>query len=318
MNILILEPKDYSKKALAMYSSLGRVYLWPDLNTKQKKTIKQKADVLVLRLAYKIDAGWFGTMPDLKVVATPTTGLNHIDLEEARKRGIKIISLKGHTHFLKDIPSTAEETFGLILALVRNLPWAFDDVKKGNWNRNAWKGWQLKGKTLGLLGCGRLGKIVARYARAFGMSVIGADPHVDARTMKRYGIAKVGMADLFRTSDIVSVHVSLESKTHNLVNEEHLKIMKPTAYLVNTARGEIIDEAALARALQKKWIAGAAADVLWDESSDGAHLKKSPLAAYARKHTNCIIVPHIGGATYDAMKITEEFIAGLVKKNFRK
>ena len=308
MIIQITESRDYSEKALAIYKSLGPVYL--------SASPRKDANVLVLRLAYKIDSSWMDKMPNLKVIATPTTGFNHIDLKEAKKRKIKVISLKGHTSFLKDVPSTAEETLALMTALVRKLPWAFDDVKKGNWNRDAWRGHQFIHKTLGLLGCGRLGKIVAKYGKALGMRILGTDPNIDAGTLTRQSIEKVLMEKLFRESDIVSVHVSLEPDTHNLVQEKHLKMMKSTAYLINTARGEIIDEKALLKALENKWIAGAALDVMRDEVG-GKHLKNNPLVKYAKTHDNLLIVPHLGGATYEAMHVTEDFIADLVKKYVR-
>ena len=308
MIIQITESRDYSEKALAIYKSLGPVYL--------SASPRKDANVLVLRLAYKIDSSWMDKMPNLKVIATPTTGLNHIDLKEAKKRKIKVISLKGHTSFLKDVPSTAEETLALMTALVRKLPWAFDDVKKGNWNRDAWRGHQFIHKTLGLLGCGRLGKIVAKYGKALGMRILGTDPNIDAGTLTRQSIEKVLMEKLFRESDIVSVHVSLEPDTHNLVQEKHLKMMKSTAYLINTSRGEIIDEKALLKALENKWIAGAALDVMRDEVG-GKHLKNNPLVKYAKTHDNLLIVPHLGGATYEAMHVTEDFIADLVKKYVR-
>jgi D-3-phosphoglycerate dehydrogenase / 2-oxoglutarate reductase len=148
------------------------------------------------------------------------------------------------------------------------------------------------------------------------MNVIGADPGVDLQIMRRCGIKKVSMNELFKKSDIVSVHVALEYNTHNLVKEKHFKLMKPSSFLINTSRGEIIDERALLKSLQKKWISGAALDVLQNEHSDGRHLKDNSLIEYAKANNNLIVVPHIGGATYDAMQITEEFIAKLVKKYF--
>src|SRR3989344_3771627 len=264
MIIQITESRDYSEKALAIYKSLGPVYL--------SASPRKDANVLVLRLAYKIDSSWMDKMPNLKVIATPTTGLNHIDLKEAKK--------------------------------------------KKNWNRDAWRGHQFIHKTLGLLGCGRLGKIVAKYGKALGMRILGTDPNIDAGTLTRQSIEKVLMEKLFRESDIVSVHVSLEPDTHNLVQEKHLKMMKSTAYLINTARGEIIDEKALLKALENKWIAGAALDVMRDEVG-GKHLKNNPLVKYAKTHDNLLIVPHLGGATYEAMHVTEDFIADLIKKYVR-
>lgn len=306
MITLITESIDYSAKALTTYRSLGKVYFGP----KPRKD----ANILVLRLAYKIDASWTDKMPNLKIIATPTTGLNHVDLKEAARRGIRVISLRGRTSFLKYIPSTAEETMALIFALVRKIPWAHEHVMSGGWNRDLFKGNQLIGKTLGLIGFGRLGKIVARYGKAFGMKILAHDPYLASRVFARYGAHRVALEQLLRSSDIVSLHVSLTEATKNLLREKHFRLMKPAAYFINTARGEIIDEAALLKALQKKWIAGAALDVIWNERGDGKHLKNNPLVAYAKTHRNLIIVPHIGGATYEAMAVTEEFIADQVKR----
>ncbi|MBI2466119.1 MAG: 3-phosphoglycerate dehydrogenase, partial [Candidatus Sungbacteria bacterium] len=124
---------------------------------------------------------------------------------------------------------------------------------------------------------------------------------------------KVGMEELFKSSDIISLHVLLTDDTYNLVKEKHLKSTKPSAYLINTARAELIEKGVLEKALKQKWIAGAAVDVLWDEKGDGSHLKKDPLVNYARKNKNLIIMPHVGGATFEAMHITEEYMANLVK-----
>lgn len=309
MIIQITEPKEYSKKALARYASLGSVV--------KRATPVKNAEVLVIGLAHRIDKAWMERMPKLKIIASPATGLNHMDMEEAKKRGITIISLKGQTSFLKNIPSTAEKTFGLILAVVRNIPWAFDDVKSGKWDRHAWRGHQLVGKTLGLIGFGRLGTIVARYGRAFGMKVVAFDPYVGSDVMARAKVQKVSLEALLKESDIVSLHVPLEKETEGLLREGHFKRMKRGAYFINTARGELIDERALLTALKKKWIQGAALDVVWNERGDGSHLKNNPLIEYAKTNTNLVIVPHIGGATFEAMEITQEFIADLVAKKYK-
>ncbi len=310
---LILEPDGYAPEALAEYRALGRVSLWHELKSAEKKRVLAGADILVVRLAHRITEAWLSRMPNLKIIATPTTGLNHLDLDAAKKRGIKIISLRGAA-FLRRIPSTAEETVGLMLALMRHIPWAFEDVKKGRWNRDGWRGRQLKDKTLGILGCGRLGSMVARYARAFEMSVIGYDPYVDAAVMKQKGIKKVPLDMLFRKSDVMSIHASFGKQTENLVDEKCLRMMKRSSILINTARAEIIKKGALEKALEQKWIAGAALDVLRDEEGSGAHLKKDPLWQYAKTHQNLLIVPHLGGATKDAMQETEVFIAQRVMK----
>lgn len=317
LTTVILESDGYAAPALTAYQSLGRVHLWQELKSVQEKRVLADADILVVRLAYRITDAWLSHMPNLKIIATPTTGLNHVDLDAAKKRGIKIISLRGAS-LLPRIPSTAEETIGLILSLMRHIPWAFEDVKKGRWNRDAWRGRQLKGKTLGILGCGRLGSMVARYGRVFGMKLIGYDPYVDAQMMKRRGIAKVSLDALFRESDVVSIHASLDEQTENLIGEKYLRIMKPSSILINTARAEIVKKGALESALEKKWIAGAAIDVLRDEEGTGKYLKKDLLWQYAKIHRNLLIVPHIGGATVEAMQETEIWIAARVAREVKR
>ena len=317
LTTLIMEPEDYSKSAILKYRSLGPVYFWPDLKKSEEERVKREANILVLMLKYHIDRNWIDAMPNLKVVATQTTGLNHIEVEQLKEKTIKLISLLGQKSFLKNITSTAEEAIALLFALVRNIPWAFDDVKAGNWNRNKWRGRQLMGKTFGILGFGRLGKIVAGYAKAFGMKVIASDPHVSESVMRRYGARKVSMDYLFKESDALSIHVLLTVDTSNLVEERHLKLMKPSAYLVNTARAELIEKGALEKALRNHWLAGAAIDVMWNEKSDASHLKENKLLKYAQENKNLIIAPHIGGATFEAMEITQDFLADLVLKYFK-
>lgn len=317
-SFLITEPKDYSTKALAIYKKLGQVYLWDDLSARDKKDILPKINIVVIGLTLLLDKNFIELMPNLNVIVSPTTGLDHIDINYIRYKKIKIISLRGQKGFLRNVPSTAEETMALILSLIRNIPWAFDDVKNGGWDRLAWRGHQLMDKTIGILGFGRLGRIVARYAKAFNMKVIACDPNVSAEFMKSRGTAKVSMERLFKKSDIVSLHVLLTDETKNLVKEKHLKLMKPSAYLINTARAELVEKGVLEKALKQKWIAGAGIDVMWDEHSDGSHLKKDPLWQYAKKNKNLIILPHIGGATYEAMQVTQDYIAELVLKHFKK
>lgn len=303
---LITEPKDYSEKALARYRLLGPVYF----GSKPRRD----AHILVVGLAYQIDKKWIDAMPNLRVIASPATGFNHMDVKYAKEKGIKIISLRGRKGFLKEIPSTAEEAMGLLFSLIRYIPWAFEDVKNGAWDRMKWRGHQVYKKTLGLYGFGRLGRIMARFGRAFGMRVIAHDPYVSNGMISKKGAIQVSLSQLFKESDFLSLHVLLTDDTHNLMTYKHLSAMKPSAFLINTARGELIEKNALLKALENKKIAGAAIDVMWDERGDGSHLKNNLLIEYAKKNKNLIIVPHIGGATFDAMRITQEFIADLVKK----
>ena len=314
--IILTEPKGYSPKAVAALKKIGRVYIWQDALNNHK--IMNDADMLVVKLNMQISKKVLDGLPNLKIIATSTTGLNHIDFVEAKRRGISVVSLRGEAKFLRTITPTAEETVGLMIALMRRLPWGFDAVRRGEWKREKCYGNELYDRTLGIVGFGRLGSIVARYARCFGMKVIACDPYVSARKMRSGGVQKVNINRVFKNADVVSIHVLLTDKTHGLIKRSHFKLMKPTAYFINTARGELVDEKALLEALRKKWIAGAALDVLSGEDPKGGHIKRSPLVEYAKRRNNLFIVPHLGGASFDAMARTEEFIAGKVVREIKK
>lgn len=316
MHLTILtEPKGYSPQAIAVLQRLGPVVPWPE--ALQNPRLLRRADVLVVKLGLRISRAVMDRLPNLKVIGTSTTGLNHIDTAEASRRQIRIISLRGETRFLRTITPTAEETIGLMIMLIRNLPWGFDAVRTGKWQKERFYGHELAGKTLGVLGFGRLGSMVARYARVIGMEVIACDPHVSAAAMRRAGVEKVSMATLFRRADVVSNHVLFTERLRNLVQRRHFRLMQPTAYYLNTARGELNDERALLGALKNRWIAGAALDVLANEDPKGRHVRGHPLVRYARTHKNLVIVPHLGGATFESMAKTEEFIAGKIAAMLR-
>jgi D-3-phosphoglycerate dehydrogenase len=240
------------------------------------------------------------------MIVTPTTGLNHIDLSEAQRRGVRVLSLQGETEFLNDIRATAEHTVGLMLALLRRVPAAVSHVHGGNWDRDRFKGRELFGKTIGIIGYGRLGRIVGRYLKAFDTRLLVSDPHIDQKTLDP-SISPTGLDDLLRDSDIVTLHVSLSDRTRSFFGKEQFSRMKTSAWFINTARGELIDEMALLDALRSRQLAGAALDVLCDERYND--MESHPLVAYACNHDNLLITPHIGGCTVESMEKTEVFMA---------
>ncbi|MEO6907163.1 MAG: NAD(P)-dependent oxidoreductase [Abditibacteriaceae bacterium] len=242
--------------------------------------------------------------PRLKVIATPSTGLDHVDMKTVTRRGIKVLSLKEETPFLESITSTAEMTWALLLAVVRRLPWSFEAVKNGHWARDEFRGHQLSGKTLGILGYGRLGRMVAEYGKAFGMHVLACDNILDDGTPE---VTRVDFSTLLWESDIVSIHIHLTPENHRLFNQDIFAQMKPGAILLNTSRGAIIDETALCAALESGHLGGAGLDVIDGEWNPD--LKNHPLIAYARRHQNLVITPHIGGVTLEAQRDTLEFTA---------
>lgn len=226
----------------------------------------------------KIDLNQF---PNLKVLGCNCTGTDHLPWDEINKRGIKVISLKGNDLFLKGITSTAEHTFGLIIALLRNYKNAFNSME----DRENFKGHTLSDKVLGIIGYGRIGKQVKKIAVGFSMTVITHDKG------ERY------LENLLEESDIVSLHIPLEGN-EGFFTKEHFKLMKPTAYLINTSRDAVIEKGALTWALQNNIIKGAAIDFTDDEE----------LVEYTRSHNNLVLTNHIGGCTHEDREKTENFI----------
>ena len=266
-----------------------------------------EADVAVVRLAHRFDRSLISSATNLKYIVSPTTGLNHIDLEAAEAEQIQILSLKGESEFLSNVSATAELTWALLLNLVRSVPAALDHVKGGQWNRDAFRGHELQDQTIGIVGFGRLGRIVAKYANAFGMSILAHDPYVETVPD---GVSMVHLNYLLKESDVVSLHVPLNEETRNLLGREQLALMKPTTLVINTSRGEILDEVAFVEARRNRAIGGGAFDVLSSEGGPGGDwLENSPIAQLARFDSSVLITPHIGGCTFESSEKTEVFMA---------
>jgi len=276
------------------------------------KEIVGNYNALVVGLGLNFSADILSKATNLKYIATATTGLDHIDLDFAAKKGIQVLSLRGENEFLNTITGTAELALCLMLELARKTPFGFEAVKKGEWRRGDFMGASLYGKTLGILGLGRLGAMMARYGEALGMKVIYTD-------IEKKGTPttwrKVDLGELLRDSDILTIHVHLKKDTENMIGEKELGEMKSTAFLINTSRGKIVDEGAVLNALENKKIGGYGTDVLsgeleFKEIIPADHL----LVSYARTHQNCVITPHIGGMTSDSRFATDIFIANKLKK----
>lgn len=271
----------------------------------------QPFNAILARLGLAFDELVFENAgPALRYLLTPTTGLSHIDLIAAEQRNISVVSLKGRTNFLRTITSTAEQTWALLLAVLRHIPTAHQDVLDGCWDRVPHQGTELYGKTLGILGLGRLGTIVAGYGRAFMMHVVACDVR-DApfQQPENSHVERAAFDDVLRRADVLSVHLPLEPETAGIVNRERIGLMKPGAMLINTARGELVDEAALLAALESGALAGAGLDVLADDAVWDGHVPpRHPLIAYARERRNLILSPHLGGYTHEAVTRTRRFM----------
>ena len=301
--ILIAEPDDFSPRVVERLRQFAEVDLkhWPSDNIKEAL---QKYDVFWFRLAHKMNHSVFSANMKCKILASPVTGIDHINEDLCQQYGVKICCLRGERAFLREVRATSEMAVGLAIALMRNLPEAFSSVKNGQWERDWFRGNELYKKTAGIIGFGRLGSIVADYFKAFGMQVLAYDPREDIAS--DFVEFCPNLEHLVSKSDVVTLHVNYTEETEHLINEKVFQQFKPNAVFINTSRGGIVEEAGLLKALKEKWIAGAALDVLRGEPAID---QNNPLVQYSKENNNLLIVPHIGGNTYESFEKTEAFIA---------
>ncbi len=245
------------------------------------------ADALIVRSATRVDEALLGTAARLKVVGRAGVGIDNIDVAAASRRGIAVVNApSGNTI------AAAELTMALMLSVMRKVTEADRSMREGRWDRAGFQGSELRGKTLGLVGAGRVGGEVAIRCQAFGMSVIVSDPYLSGERAAELGVDLVSLEEVISGADVISLHVPLNDETRGLIGKEALKSMKKHAYVINASRGGVIDETALARALEKGRIAGAALDVFDAEPLP----EDSPL----RTAPNLIMTPHLGASTREA------------------
>ena len=257
------------------------------------------ADGLVVRSAVQADDALMGHAPKLRVIGRAGVGVDNIDAEAATRRGIVVMNTPG-----ANAVSVAELTIGLMLALARKLPAANATMHAGKWEMKSLQGMELRAKTLGILGLGRIGLEVARRAKGFGLEIIGSDPFVSAAVARENGIALVSLDELFAKSDYLTLHVGLTPQTTGVINAKTIAAMKKGVRIINCARGELIDDAALVEALKSGQVAGAALDVFTVEPP-----KDSAFAAL----DNVILTPHIAGSTGEAQEAVGIQIARQVR-----
>lgn len=303
--VLVAESRGFSEAGQAALESVACVRL-ADLRREELLRDVADADVLWVRLRNRIDAPVLDSAPRLLLIASPTTGLAHIDLDEARRRGVTVMSLQGEHKLLERTPATAELTIALVLSLLRRIPAAAAAAAAGDWDRDTWKGNELAGKTLGVIGFGRVGRQVASIAQAMNANVVACDPTFRSQE-ESTGVRALALDDLLSSSDVVTLHASHSEGDAPLLREREIACMREGALLVNTARGELVDEAALLDALRAGALGGAALDVLAREQAiDPA---THSVLRYAREHDNLIVTPHLGGATVESMERTEIHLA---------
>jgi glyoxylate reductase len=276
--------------------------VWPEYAPPPKKVIIEKArnvEALVTLLSDKIDAEVFDAAPRLRIVSQLAVGFDNIDIPEATKRGIYVTNTP---EVLTD--TTADFAWALLMAVARRVAEADKYVRTGQWkvgwHPSMMTGRDVHGATIGVVGAGRIGYAVAKRATGFDMKILFYDV-VPRPEMEKIGAKKADLDTLLKESDFVSIHVPLMKETHHLINEQKLRLMKKTAYLINNSRGPVVDEKALYKALKEDWIAGAALDVFEQEPI----LANSPLL----KLDNVVVAPHISSASLETRAKMAEMVA---------
>lgn len=291
--VLITEPPPLLEEQKKILCKIADVTLAK--NASEENLIEEIKDVDVLMVVYaRITERIIDSAKKLKGIVRYGIGVDNINIEAATKRRILVANVPDYC-----IGTVADHTFALLLSLNRKITIADRIVKSGNWG--SWtnpspmlRGFDLEGKILGLVGIGRIGGAVAKRAKGFGMKVIAYDPYVTKEMADAQGIELVDLTTLLKNADFVSIHAPLTQETRGMIGERELRMMKKTAYLINTARGAIIQEKALYKALTEKWIAGAGLDVYENEPPD----PNNPLL----KLKNVIVTPHIAYYTEEAIR----------------
>ena len=263
--------------------------------------ILKVADALVVRSATKIGPAMIGLAPELKVIGRAGVGIDNVDVDAASASGVAVYNAPGGNTI-----AAAEMTMALILSLIRKIPAAERSVRDGHWDRSAFKGNELRGRTLGLIGAGRIGGEVARRCQTFGMDCIVYDPYLTPDRAASINVRLVDLNNVLDNADVISIHVPLTDETRHLVDDDALSRMRSGVLVINASRGGVIDESALAHALEAGAIAGAALDVYEREPlPDDSPLRDAP---------NLVLTPHLGGSTSEAqVEVAREVAVHIVR-----
>jgi len=275
---------------------------------KLSEKIKSRIEIIYCDPLYHYSKKFLQQFKNLKILASSTTSIEFIDIDYCKKKKIKVLSLENEQKFLSSISPTAEHTFGLILLITRKYISAINSVEKFRFNRRPLGGHRMLSKMcLGIIGYGRLGKLVKKIASGFSMKIISCD--IKDKNYKKK------LKKIKEYSDIISLHIP-SKRNKNFFSREKFKGIKRPFYLINTSRGDIVDEKFILRLLKTKKILGYATDVLDKEFNSNFKIKKNLIFKNRNKY-NIVITPHIGGSTIDAWQLTENrVIKKLIKKNF--
>jgi D-3-phosphoglycerate dehydrogenase / 2-oxoglutarate reductase len=265
-------------------------------------------DALIIRSDTRPDADIIAAGKKLKIIGRAGIGVDNVDIEAASRYGVMVMNTPRANSV-----ATAEQTMALMLAVNRNTVPAHNSVAAGNWDRSRFVGTELAGKTLGIIGFGYIGRLVARRARAFGMNIIAHDPYIPEEVVTEIGAQLLSLPEFFAQADIITLHSVVTPETTNLINQETIAQMKDGVMIINVARGKLIDEQALAQALNSGKVAAAALDVYQKEPPEGSPLIGLP---------NVLHTPHLGASSKEAQRrvaeeIVEQVVDALRGKEFR-
>ena len=282
--VLVVEP--LAQAGLDLLRSRCQITMRLDLTPEELVQVIGEYDGLIVRSGAQVTEQVLSAAPKLAVVGRAGTGVDNIDLDAATRRGIVVVNAP-----TSNTIAVAEHTLGLMLSLARRIPWADATMRAGRWKKKDALGTELRDKTLGLIGLGRAGTAVARRAQGLEMNVVAHDPFVSPERGERLNVEMVGLGELLALSDYVSLHAPSTERTRGMIGTDELEAMKPSAYLINCARGDLIVEEALVEALREGKISGAALDVFVDEPHVSDALRGCP---------NLILTPHLGASTLEA------------------
>lgn len=305
--VLVCDKIDQKGIEIMKKSGLQVDYM-PDIKGDELERMVKDYDILVVRGRTRVTREVIDANPKMKIIGRVGVGLDNIDVIYAESRNIRVVNAD-----VAAMNAVAELVVGLMLSLARKIPVADVGIKNGKWLKKELKGIELKGKYLGIVGLGKIGRRVGRIARGFGMNIIGYDViPVDQQFAREVGLVKTDLNTLLSSADFVTLHVPLTDDTRFLINEQRLNLMKKTACIINTSRGSVVDEKALYSALNGGMIAGAALDVFEVEPTNNNDLVQLP---------NVVCTPHIGAQTAEAqglaaIVIAEKIIQILLESEF--
>ena len=292
--IICTTPIDHLVSLKKKLKSRGKLIYKPNIKRLElKKILTKNRNITKIfcnpnRQGYVLDSNILKNS-SINLINTASTGLNHINLKDCKKLKIKIFSLKNNRKLIRQLPSTSELAFGLMINLQRNIIQSFNSVKNKRWDYSPFIGNELASLTIGIVGLGRLGNLMAKFAQAFGMKVFYYDPYKKTKKYK-----KVNLKKLIKVSDVISLHAHVYTETKNIINKKILELAEKKPVIINTSRGELVNEKDIIWALKNKKISGYGTDVI---ETEFININHSPIIRNISKY-NIIVTPHIGGMTH--------------------